>query len=250
MTKKTSWGGVAEWYNTLLEENSDTYQAKVILPNVLRVLALRPDEKVIDIACGQGFFTREFKKAGALVVGSDISKELITQASRQSRSIPFHVAPSDKLAFAQDHSYETAVMILALQNIEPMDATFKEAARVLTQNGRLVLVLNHPAFRVPKHSGWQYDEEAQVQYRRIDRYLSGEKVMIDMHPGEKKKVKTVSFHRSLQDISKSLLKNGFAITRLEEWISHKTSGSGPRKLAEDTARKEIPLFLMLEAKKI
>ena len=43
-----------------------------------------------------------------------------------------------------------------------------------------------------------------------------------------------------------MTKAGLAITRLEEWISHKKSEEGPRATAEDVARKEIPLFLMLE----
>ena len=62
-------------------------------------------------------------------------------------------------------------------------------------------------------------------------------------------VKTVSFHRPLQVYIKALTKAGFVVSRLEEWISHKKSGSGPRQAAEDTARKEIPLFLCIEARK-
>ncbi len=71
-----------------------------------------------------------------------------------------------------------------------------------------------------------------------------------MHPGKKTRERTISYNRSLQDISKALRKNGFAITRLEEWISHKSSEKGPRQAAEDTARKEIPLFMLLEVSKI
>ena len=45
-------------------------------------------------------------------------------------------------------------------------------------------------------------------------------------------------------------KSGFAITRLEEWISHKQSGTGPRQTAEDKARREIPMFMCIEIKNI
>ena len=47
-----------------------------------------------------------------------------------------------------------------------------------------------------------------------------------------------------------LAKEGFAVKRLEEWISHKESMVGPRKIAEDNARKEIPIFMMIEAVKL
>ncbi len=172
MTKQdSSWGKVAGWYDDLLEKDADTYQAKVILPNLLRVLALKPGERVIDIACGQGYFSRACAAAGARVTDTDISKELITLASKESRGISYHVAPAHKLAFAKAGQFDTAIIVLAIQNIGEMDATFAEAARVLTPRGRMVLVLNHPAFRVLKHSSWGYDEAAAVQYRRVDRYL-------------------------------------------------------------------------------
>jgi len=67
---------------------------------------------------------------------------------------------------------------------------------------------------------------------------------------EKKKRYTMSFHRPLQVYFKAFAKAGLCVTRLEEWASHKTSDSGPRKAAEDLARKEIPLFMCLELKKI
>lgn len=245
--KDSSWGKVAEWYDTLLEKDSDTYQSKVILPNLMRVLDLKRGERVIDIACGQGFFARACAEAGAAVTGADISPELVTLAREQSpREISYYAAPSHELSFATEGSYDTAIIVLAIQNIEKMSETFAEARRVLAPGGRLVLVVNHPTFRVLKHSSWGYDETEKVQYRRVDRYLSGEKVLVEMHPGQKGSEHTVSYHRSLQDLSKALRKNGFAIARLEEWISHRSSEKGPRQAAEDTARKEIPLFMLLE----
>jgi hypothetical protein len=126
---------------------------------------------------------------------------------------------------------------------------FTEISRVLTTKGRLVIVMNHPVFRIPKTSSWGWDETVKTQYRRVDAYLSPSSTEIMMHPGSKESTKTISYHRSLQDYFKALSKAGFVVARLEEWISHKKSESGPRQKGEDVARKEIPLFLMLEVKK-
>jgi len=244
--KKTSWGKVADWYGEYLG-GDDTYQAKVILPNLLRVLDLKKGEKVLDLACGQGYFAREFAKVGAQVVGADISKELIVQAQKLGGDIAYHVAPADKLAFAKDGEFDAVVCVLALQNIEDLAAVEREVRRVLSPDGRFVMVLNHPAFRVLKRSSWGWDEAAGAQYRRIDGYLSAAKISIEMHPGVGN-TKTISYHRSLQDFFKSLANAGFAVTRLEEWNSHKESQHGPRQKAEDLARREIPLFMLLEAR--
>ena len=221
----------------------------MIAPNLLRVLALNNDEKgerVIDIACGQGYFTRKFADAGATAVGTDISKELIAAAKKRSPKIEFHIAPAHKLAFAKDASYDAATIVLAIQNIEDIVATFAEAKRILKPGGRFVLVMNHPAYRIPKRTSWGWDETTKTQYRRVDGYLSAATIPIDMHPGKAGNAKTLSYHRSLQDFFKALAKSGFAVTKLEEWISHKKSEKGPKQLPEDAARKEIPLFLMLE----
>ncbi len=254
----TSWDAVAGWYDELLEESPDSFQAKVILPNILRIL--NPGQgltlsgmKIIDIACGQGYFSRAFVAAGAKVVGADISPELIEKAKERSQNIEFHVAPADRLNFAENDTFDAAVIILAIQNIENLSGTMGEAARVLKPGGRLVVVLNHPAFRIPQKSSWEWDAKKGRQYRRIESYLKEYKIEIDMTPGEKdksKKQKTISFHRPLQSYFEKLQSAGFVVAKLEEWVSHKKSQKGPRSLEEDRIRKEIPMFLMLEAKKV
>ncbi len=238
---------MAEWYGEYLG-HEDTYQAQVILPNLLRVLAPNKHEKILDLACGQGFFAREFAKIGAKVVGADISAELVAEAKKQAAEVEYFVAPASNLSFAKDHEFDVVVCVLALQNMEDLSAVYKEVARVLKPGGRFVMVLNHPAFRVLKRSSWGFDEEAGTQYRRIDGYLSAAKIFIDMHPGKGEKTETISYHRSLQDFFKALASAGFVVVKLEEWTSHRASEKGSRQKAEDIARKEIPLFMLLEAK--
>lgn len=246
----TSWGGVAKWYDETVEEKG-SYQQDLILPNLLRLMDIKTGETVLDLACGQGLFSREFAKAGAKVVASDISKELVEIAKKKSPAeIDFHVAPADSLPFLKDGTVEKTAIVLALQNIENMNGTLTECSRVLALNGKLYVVLNHPAFRIPKESAWEYDEKNSVQYRRVDRYISSLKTEIDMSPGSTSRVMTLSFHRPLQAYVKALGKSGFAVTRLEEWNSHRKSQKGPRAEAEDRARAEIPLFLTLEAQKM
>jgi ubiquinone/menaquinone biosynthesis C-methylase UbiE len=249
MKKSTSWGEVADWYGDYLSKG-DSYQAQVILPNLLRMLALTKSDTVLDLACGEGFFAREFAKSGAKVIGADISPELIQKAKKAGGPILYKVAKASKLTFAKDKEFTTVACVLALQNMDDIKSVFAEVRRVLAPGGRFVLVLNHPAFRVLKRSGWGFDDTAEVQYRRIDAYLSAAKVLVDMHPGKAAGPKTISYHRSLQDFTKALAPAGFAITRLEEWTSHRASGKGPRQAAEDTARKEIPLFMALEVRSL
>ena len=247
MNKSTSWGRAAKWYEKLLGEEG-TYQRDVILPNVIRILDVKKGEKVLDLGCGPGFFSATFAKLGAKVIGVDVSKAMIDVAREHSlEEVRYYTSPSDKLDFIDTATVDKITIILALQNIERFNETLIECNRVLKSGGRLYIVLNHPAFRVPKGSGWGWDVEQKAQYRRIDSYLSEAKVKIQMHPGDRPDDFTLSFHRPLQVYFKGLRKAGFAVESLEEWISHKKSEPGPRSGAENKARKEIPLFLLLEA---
>ena len=245
-SKNTSWGKVKEWYEEVLRDE-DSYQAKVILPNLLRAMSIKAGETVLDLACGPGFFSHAFANAGAKVIGVDISKELIAVAKEKNPNADFYVSSADSLRKIQDKSIDKVVVVLALQNIANVKGALEEAKRVLCSRGRLYLVLNHPVFRIPKRSSWGWDEAEKLQYRRIDSYLSESKEEIVMHPSALKSTTTISFHRPLQYYFKLLGNAAFTTFRMEEWISHKKSESGPRQKAEDSARKEIPLFLFIEA---
>ncbi|MEK7095358.1 MAG: class I SAM-dependent methyltransferase [Patescibacteria group bacterium] len=252
--KDTSWGKVAGWYDEMLENKDGTYQKEVILPNLMRLVNPQKGEVIMDIACGQGFFSRALDEAGAKVTGVDIAKELISLAKmHSSKSITFEVAPADMLNFVKDGSFDKALIVLALQNIENLQGTVREAYRVLKPGGTFYIVLNHPAYRIPKGSSWNWDQATHRQYRRIDAYMSDARERIEMNPGAQRpgeKRFTISFHRPMQVYFKNLTKAGFLVSRLEEWVSHKESNPGPRQTEENRIRKEIPMFLFIEAKKL
>ncbi|OGG50798.1 hypothetical protein A2763_02255 [Candidatus Kaiserbacteria bacterium RIFCSPHIGHO2_01_FULL_54_36] len=246
----TSWGHVANWYHDHVSENDDTYHEKIIKPNLLRVLGDVRGKHVLDVACGQGFFSRAVASAGARMTGIDIAAPLIALAKKQGPpDISYIVASAERIALP-DTSFDAAICVLALQNIKDLSGTLAQISHLLKSGGSFTIVLNHPAFRIPRHSQWGFDPDANVQFRRLDAYLSESAHQIRMHPGSAPDVITMSYHRPLQLYMKELAKHGFALSALEEWISHRMSEKGPRAAAEDRARKEFPLFLMLSARKV
>ncbi len=244
---KTSWGRHAKWYKGVVEEKG-SYQKEVILPGVLRLLDLKRGEPVLDLACGEGFFSREFYKTGANVLGVDAGVGLIALAKKSSpQDIIYRVADAERLDFLNSGGFDAVAVILALQNMENIATVLKEAKRILKKGGRLVIVLNHPVLRIPKFTGWGWDEGQSLQYRKINRYMSELKLPISMHPGDKPEERTWSFHRPLQSYFKALKSAGFSVEDLEEWTSHKKSQRGPKAKAEDLAREEFPLFMAIKA---
>jgi SAM-dependent methyltransferase len=247
----TSWDPVASWYGEHLGK-SGTYHETVVVPNLIRIVNPKSSEKIIDVACGQGIVSRALAKSGAKIVGVDLSSLLINEAKRQSSEISYEIRSADNLEGFPNASFDKACLVLALQNIENYQSAIGEVARVLKPNGLFTIVLNHPSFRIPKRSSWQFDDKEGIQYRRIDGYLSESQIEIVAHPGDPESSTTVSFHRPLQSYVKAMRKFGLVIVRLEEWTANpeKESEPGPRKFAEDRARKEFPLFLCIETKKL
>jgi ubiquinone/menaquinone biosynthesis C-methylase UbiE len=248
---RTDWDNVAEWYDQLVGEEGSEYHREVVLPGTLRLLAVQKGEQTLDIACGQGVLCRILHERGSIVTGVDAAQGLIDSArQRGPEQITYLTGDARQLTFLPPDRFSAAACLLAIQNIHPIQGVFEGVARVLRPNGRFVLVMMHPSFRGPKETSWGWDESRGIQFRRVDRYLTPRKTPITTHPGKAPNGYTWSFHKPLELYVKALVKAGLLIDALEEWPSHKSSTSGPRAKAENLARKEIPMFLALRARKI
>ena len=149
MGKHTGWDSVAGEYGDAFIERDGSYHSSVILPNLLRVVDAKPGKKILEVGCGDGYFSRAFAAAGAEVEGSDVAAPMIAEAKEKDPTHKWFVASADNLSFAKNNLYDSVVVVLALQNIENLNGAIAEASRVLKPGGEFVAVLNHPAFRIP-----------------------------------------------------------------------------------------------------
>ncbi len=250
MTKKdTSWEEVEGWYSSCVGEKGHYYHRTLILPNALRLLGIgKPPLSVLDLGCGQGVFARALPPATDYC-GIDASPSLIKEAKKQMRhpSFRFFAADATEALPIDKKNFDCALFLLSLQNMERQDKAIANARAHLRKGGHLLLVLNHPCFRIPRQSSWGIDEKSKIQYRKVQRYMSPMKIPIQMNPGKTDSAQTFSFHHSLADTISFLTKANFSVTALEEWCSDKKS-TGPKAKMEDRARSEIPLFLALLAR--
>ena len=248
----TAWEGeVAQWYDNLVGQRGSSVQEQVIFPKTLRLARISKGEFALDFACGQGAFCVALSKAGARVTGVDASAAMIQQAKRRfSKEAKFQVADARDVArLFPEPVFDAIFCILAIQNIDPMEPVFSVCARALYPGGRLVVVMNHPAFRIPRQSNWGWDEARKLVFRRVDRYVTPLKIPIQMRPGADPDLTTWSFHRPLEEYVKAISGAGLAVDAMEEWPSNKTSQVGSRARAENRAREEFPLFIAIRAVK-
>lgn len=267
----TGWDHVAAWYDRLVGDEGSDYHRNVILPTAIRMLDIKPGERVLDLCCGQGVFTRLLAdkatpaertvgspprgRADAtgehpLVFGVDASAKLIAAAKSRGgsdRRVRYVVRDATRLGELADGTFDAAACIMAVQDVEDVPALFVELGRALRPGGRAVVVMMHPCFRVPRQSDWGWDESKKTQFRRIDRYLSCMQVPIATHPGSDPGQHTFFHHRPLKDYLTALGQAGLAVVEADEPVTHREPPPGPRHRGQKRAFDEIPVFLALKA---
>ena len=247
---RTSWEKSADWYDRIIgERGSELYQA-VVIPGALELLNVQRGERVLDLGCGQGVFSRALAQKGGEVTGLDASPTLIKKAKTYPMRPPIRYLARDAAHLADLGEFDAISAILCVQNMEKIAEVTAAAAKALKPGGRMLWVVNHPAFRIPRQTSWGFDEPRKMQYRRVDAYSGELSIPIVMHPGKHDSESTMSFHRSFARLTQPGFASGLVLGGLEEWHSHKESQPGPRARAENRARNEFPLFLALLWRKI
>src|ERR1700675_4478910 len=89
------WDTNAEAWDTKIGGGGG-WQTTVMAPVVERMLEIQPGERVLDVACGNGIFSRHLAGLGAYVVASDFSPRMIefarSRTTEHTNRIEYHVA--------------------------------------------------------------------------------------------------------------------------------------------------------------
>ncbi len=244
MQNRTSWNKVSRWYDKQVGDKGHYYHEHVIIPGIKKIIDWDSSKSLLDLACGQGVLGREWP--GNKYLGIDVASNLIAEARLRDKNNQHKYQIGDvtkKLKL--EEKFDEAIIILAFQNLNNPAMVIKNIRENLTDRGKLLLVINHPAFRVPKHSDWIVKNWRQ--FRMVDNYMSPLEIPIESRPFDKVDNQTTySFHYPLSMISQMLFDNGLVIEKIEEWISDKKSEGSMAKI-ENKARKEIPLFMAILA---
>ncbi|MBI5345759.1 MAG: class I SAM-dependent methyltransferase [Chlamydiae bacterium] len=247
MKNNTSWEEVSKWYDSVVGLTGHYFHEHVIFPKILPLL--KNANSILDIACGQGILSRKLPPS-CEYHGVDASSSLIESAKNYAQNKKHHFITGDATLplHLDKKDFDCVTVILAIQNIENPLAVFKNAFHHLKKGGNLLIVLNHPCFRIPRQTSWQIDENQKLLYRRINLYLSALKIPIKTSPGKENSSETFSFHHPLFTYFKWLKEANFLIEDLQEWTSDKISTGKCAKM-ENRAREEFPLFLSIIARK-
>ena len=117
------------------------------------MLDAQNDERILDVACGEGNVARNLTKSGAKVTGIDISKMIdyaIKREEKENLGIRYLKMNAEKIADVfEESSFDKVICNMALMDIEDYKSTIKQISLVLKENGIFVFSILHPAFAWP-----------------------------------------------------------------------------------------------------
>ncbi len=103
--------------------------------DLMEWLAPLPNERVLDLGCGDGRFTARLQATGATVIGVDCSPAMVEAA--RSRNLIVEEADATALPFGYA-TFDAVFSNAALHWIRDQDAMLREVRRVLRPGGRFV----------------------------------------------------------------------------------------------------------------
>ena len=244
----TSWDRVAGWYDGWVGGGGSHYHRALAIPAVIELLDPQPDELILDIGAGQGALAPYIARTGARYTGIDASPRMIGFARRRhghlGRFVVGDVRRLPMLTGVERASHDAAVFLLSIQDVDPLEPVLDSVAWALRPTSRIVVLMTHPAFRVPRHSGWGFDPSRKVAYRRLDGYLTP--MDVPMRPVGRAQP-TRSFHRPLSTYVNVLARFGFAVDAMLEIPDLAPAARPSSARRSSPANPDIPLFLGLRA---
>ncbi len=212
------------WDETIGDGNG--FQDYLVEPYSEQLLDLKPGERVLDIACGGGRFTRRMAALGVSILAIDHAAEFIERAKQRTTEnadkIEYRVMnATDKAALLAlgKKQFDAAVCTMSLMDMASIEPMISALPELLKPRGRFVFSILHPAF----HSGGveffaesgEVDGEFRIEsgvkvvrYAEAFHYL-GKGILGQPEPQH-------YFHRPLNMLFNTCFKYGFVLDRLEE----------------------------------
>lgn len=247
---QTSWENLASWYSGWAGGAGSKYHKSYAIPTILNLLNVKEGESVLDVGSGTSALAFSVTQRKASYVGVDASPTMVREAKKSNlANARFYIGDAKalhKMSELTGKRFDSVVFLLSIQDMDPLDEVIESASRVLKPNGKLIIFMLHPAFRIPRHSGFLMDENRKILVRRTDRYMSSFPIPIEKRFG-KKIVKTAVFHRPISEYFSVLTSKGFVINDLKEIVDSKALKADKNQKELVRGEREFPLFLSIRA---
>src|SRR5437660_12337430 len=121
------WDQKASFWDEKMSDGND-FQRILTGPASERLLNLQPGETVIEIACGNGVFTRRMAQLGVHVIATDFSSQLLERARARATEHPdgieyrlLDATREDQIVALGQQRFDAAVCNMAIMDMAEVD---------------------------------------------------------------------------------------------------------------------------------
>jgi 2-polyprenyl-3-methyl-5-hydroxy-6-metoxy-1,4-benzoquinol methylase len=224
---REAWEKKAAFWDEMMGEGN-AFQRVLISPATERLLKVRSTETVLDVACGNGVFSRRLAELGAAVVAIDFSEKFVELARARTEEAGYADAVEYLVADATDEEqmltlregrFDAAVCNMALMDMPTIDPLMRALRHLLKPEGRFVFSVQHPAFnsnavRLALEVEDRDGALVETYSVKVTDYLHVPPGKGAGMPGEP--VPHPYFHRPLSELFGACFKAGFTVDGVEE----------------------------------
>lgn len=152
------WEQKAGFWDDQVGAEGNAFHRMLVAPAVRRLLAVNEGERVLDVACGNGQFSRELAGLGAQVLATDFSSAFLERARAHTQKLPTdvasrityqHVDATDEQALqalGNASTFDAAVCNMALMDMPTIVPLMRAMMMLLKPGGRFIFSTVHPCF--------------------------------------------------------------------------------------------------------
>ena len=249
-------GEIATWWDQQIGEGND-FQTTLIIPATDRLLCPEPGETILDVACGNGNYSRILGRRGVKVVACDFSENFLEAARRRTSSDDGQIEYRnlDATSMAQmlalgEGRFDAAVCSMAMMDMVVIDPLLDSLRELLKPAGRFVFSLPHPCFN---SNDMTFSADYVVQHDRAEQVFGVEiRQYLTMAPGLSVGILNQPqphyfFHRPLSAIFAACFSGGFLVDGLEE-PAYPPGATGGKNTFSWRRRPDIPPAIVIRAK--
>jgi 2-polyprenyl-3-methyl-5-hydroxy-6-metoxy-1,4-benzoquinol methylase len=246
------WENIASWWDQQIGEGNE-FQKQLIMPATDRLLDPRAGETILDVACGNGNYSRVLGRRGVRVVACDFAENFLACArkrtSAQDGDIEYRridAADAAELMSLGDVRFDAAVCSMAMMDIIDIAPLLQSLPKLLKRAGRFVFSLPHPCF---SSTDMKFTADLEVRGERAEQVFAVE-VRKYLTPQAAKSVGILNqpqshyfFHRPLSAVLGACFSAGWVMDGLEE-PAYPAGGAGKNPFSW-ARRPEIPAAIVV-----
>jgi 2-polyprenyl-3-methyl-5-hydroxy-6-metoxy-1,4-benzoquinol methylase len=222
---RTRWDTNAAFWDERMGEGND-YHRFLVEPAMLKLLELQPGQRVLEIACGNGQFSRKLASLGARLLATDFSPNMVERARAHSEAfndqVDYRVVDAtsrEQLRALGENEFNAVVSNMALMDMAEIEPLFRAVPALLKRDGRFVFTTMHPCFNSnnPTIVAEVEDREGTIVETRavkLSQYLTPATYQGLAIIGQP--VSQYYFHRPLHELFGAAFRAGMVLDGLEE----------------------------------